>query len=889
MRIRFVVAVAVASGVLLGAGTGSVSVAAPAAVVPAAGATAGEAELDQARRTGSPVVVQSQTTPTQLVTANPSGTFTAELTPGPVRVRGTDGVWRGVDPTLVRGADGVIAPRLTVTPMRLSGGGSQDLVQITDAGATLGLGWPHPLPAPVLSGSSATYPEVFPGADLVVRVGAEGFATYVVVKNRAAASDPRVRKIQYALRGSGLSTSAPDGDTLRVTDGTGRLRFEAGHAFMWDSRGSKPVPGASSEAATRRAADDRQSTARLAVSGEVLSVTPDVSLLDDPATVFPVVIDPAIQADREHTYWVSVTSAGTEYINSATEMARVGREWGGSFVARSFYRFSTSTFVGKSIKKATFSHKLIHSPNNDCNLATYGPGVRVFSSGAISSGTVWPGPALVAYSPTINAKAHGYSSYCSGYDRLDWDVKSIVDAAGSTLTLGMRSSDENDNQGWRKFDNDTTLNYPLLAVEYNSLPNTAGAPSLVGVTGSAAAGWWTTDSTPTFRSVVSDPDGTAGGQLTGLFNLIGGPDMQHSGSSVNSGGTSEWTVPATTPLVENVLYTAKVKAKDYVDLSAAWSPSLQFRVDLTNPTVPTVDPIGTVPLGSPVTFQASSTSTDVVAFCYGVKVDTTPTCESTTTSTSPTPITAAAPVSTAGPAWVSVVAKDAAGRVSTPVKVWFDVTAVVPNHRWRLDSSGTDSIGSLSLTPAGGAGYVTGATGAAPDAALSLNGSTQFAAGAGPAVATDTSFAVAAWVNNTSTTPATTTAAAVSQLGAQEAGFELGLVDGTPSFTVKTIDGTPGTFTVQSPNGPPDWANGWVHLAGSYSSVSDTISLFVDGELVADVQVTGDVFPAAGPVVVGRSQSAGSPGRFWPGAVDDVYTFPGVIDDNTVRQARRGE
>ena len=79
-----------------------------------------------------------------------------------------------------------------------------------------------------------------------------------------------------------------------------------------------------------------------------------------------------------------------------------------------------------------------------------------------------------------------------------------------------------------------------------------------------------------------------------------------------------------------------------------------------------------------------------------------------------------------------------------------------------------------------------------------------------------------------------------------------------------------------------------MHLAGSYSSVSDTISLFVDGDLVETVSVTGDVFAASGPVVVGRSQAAGSPGRFWTGAVDDVLTFPGVVDETKVRQFKDG-
>lgn len=57
--------------------------------------------MQQAQLTGSSVLVASETTESRLVRANPWGTFTAEVTPGPVRVRGRDGTWRDIDTNLV--------------------------------------------------------------------------------------------------------------------------------------------------------------------------------------------------------------------------------------------------------------------------------------------------------------------------------------------------------------------------------------------------------------------------------------------------------------------------------------------------------------------------------------------------------------------------------------------------------------------------------------------------------------------------------------------------------------------------------------------------------------------------------------------------------------------
>lgn len=852
--------------------------------------------MQQAQLTGSSVLVASETTESRLVRANPWGTFTAEVTPGPVRVRGRDGTWRDIDTNLVAAQDGGLVPRLTASPMRLSAGGDRTLAQITDGAASLALTWPTVLPQPTISGSSATYANVLPGVDVVVRVGAEDFATFVVVKTRQAARDPRIREIRYGLVESGVTTSTTNGEQLLVKDTSGNTLFEAGQALMWDSRGRSST-GIASEAAARGNGEGRLAKARMSVSSGQLIVTPDLSVLDDPDAVFPVVIDPAIKRYREHTYWTSVANNGFEWINSSTEMARVGYNgWESpTFVARSFYRLDTSSFVGKLIKKATFSHKLIHSPNNDCNASTFGAGVRVYSTkSGISSSTVWPGPDLSAYSPTINARAHGTSTLCSGYDRLDWDVKSIVDAAGSTLTLGMRSADEGDRNGWRKFDNDSTLNYPLLSVEYNTRPSTPGRPTLDGATGTGPSGYFTSDSTPTLRATVSDSDGTEGGQLTGLFEIYYNGSTKVTsgvGTAVNSGGTSVWTVPAGV-LSQNVLYTVRVWGQDYADKSATWSDYIQFKGDWTPPAVPSVSDPDDAFVGGTTTAVISGPA-DAKQFCIGLNTDAVgSSCQSTSTPT--VPITYTTPTLTkAGPNWITVATKDQAGLLSSLVKKYFEVKPTLPNHRWPLNNSGADAVGSVTLTPVSGTPYGDGNTfyQGDPDGDLLFNGTSQYATGSGPAVITGggASFSVAAWVRYSPTSHIAP--AAVSQLGTQAAAFYLGARNGRPALVVKTSDSSAGTNVIQHPdtandpfsNAAINGDDGWVHLTGVYSGADKVAHLYVNGELWASAPVAGTVFNATGPVMVGRAQYNGAPADFWAGDVDDVQTFPGVVDEASLR------
>ena len=146
------------------------------AVVAAAGAqSAGVARpLDSARAlaraasSGHAIPVPGATTATQTLTANPDGTLTLHQSIAPVRKR-VGGVWEALDATLKRESDGSVSPATTTSALTLSGGGRGPLATMSTLGTSLSVWLPVPLPAPVLSGRTATYRNVLPGVDVQVR------------------------------------------------------------------------------------------------------------------------------------------------------------------------------------------------------------------------------------------------------------------------------------------------------------------------------------------------------------------------------------------------------------------------------------------------------------------------------------------------------------------------------------------------------------------------------------------------------------------------------------------------------------------------------------------------------------------------------------------------
>jgi len=180
------------------------------------------------------VEVAADRTETTQVFADPAGTLTAQIAAVAQRVVDPSGKWVKTDPTLRSDGDGRFVAAATVLGLSFSGGGDGPAVTISKGRARLGLTWPGRLPAPTVSGASVTYPEVYPGVDLVFTAQVEGFAETLVVKNAAAAANPALAAVRFATTTAGLKLRQDANGALTAVDGTGATLFGSGTPAMWD-------------------------------------------------------------------------------------------------------------------------------------------------------------------------------------------------------------------------------------------------------------------------------------------------------------------------------------------------------------------------------------------------------------------------------------------------------------------------------------------------------------------------------------------------------------------------------------------------------------------------------------------------------------------------------
>lgn len=212
---------------------------------------------------------------------------------------------------------------------------------------------------------------------------------------------------------------------------------------------------------------------------------------------------------------------------------------------------------------------------------------------------------------------------------------------------------------------------------------------------------------------------------------------------------------------------------------------------------------------------------------------------------------------------------------------------------WALDeTAGTVAVDSSgagrNATLVGGTTWdVDGSRGGA----LNLDGTSGYAATAGPVLRTDGSFTVSAWVRvgaADSVTLPTRNLTAVGQDGTNSSPFYLGyrrftdngVTSGYWSFSAVSADATSG-YTWRHARSDPIHApapGAWSHLAGVYDAPLHELRLYVGGELVA--RTTGvTTWQANGALTIGAARWSGTPRDLWEGALDDVRAYAGTLTD----------
>ncbi|WP_431996505.1 DNRLRE domain-containing protein [Streptomyces fungicidicus] len=814
------------------------------------------AAVSRAQKTGELVEVTASRTARSTTWARPDGLMVKNLHSSPIRAK-VGGEWKDIDYDLHRTEDGW-EPKATNARMVFSAGsGSQaregrrasrstvrrvsllngieaasdetasPLVTLTVDGHDIQLTWPGTVPVPVIDGSRALYPEIFPGADLVLTADDEGFAQLLVLKNRQAAADPRARQLSYGITSPDL--------TFRLDPVTGVLSAENAYAqeiavsptpLMWDNSGAPavtdggvgataqpttsespgpsesvtdspsdspsptqelietdeqadtnpetlpaasdgpepslsesplpsvpaeptPVPSPTGPAATLGLAgldgpspDSRGELVEAELSGANWVLTPDVSFLDDPATTYPVFVDPSV---KKHTQnWTTAYSRhpnatfynGKGFNKGGTHEARVGFEsdtWGTS---RSYFNISFDKDL-KGTKITSAKLRMLETYSWSCSARS----MSVHLTGAVNGHTNWKNAPKLTDGNKFATKsfAHGYKSGCR--DAFEtFDVKKAAqkraDQGKDVITFGLRARDEDSQYAWKKFQANGD-HAPVLELVYNRKPTIDSKSLDLGPDAKCT----TTEpyvrmgsGSLTFTARGSDKDKNLDYLdfdlwATGKWDTTG--DLLGSTGKVSVGGDKDTALRttsgfSTSKLTNGTLYSWRVRAVDDANSTSAYSPAktpCRFVLDTAAPKPPKVSSTdfpnadgsengfgndaedanwSTKRFGTPGSFTVRALNTDVVRYEYGFNsanypfyVDRTP---GTATSVSATLSNAKPP--TAGPNVLYVRVVDGAGNVSQPTKYFFYVTP-----RDQADTAGDftgDKLPDLMVVTEGG-------------------------------------------------------------------------------------------------------------------------------------------------------------------------------------------
>ncbi|WP_150244125.1 LamG-like jellyroll fold domain-containing protein [Nocardiopsis quinghaiensis] len=250
--------------------------------------------------------------------------------------------------------------------------------------------------------------------------------------------------------------------------------------------------------------------------------------------------------------------------------------------------------------------------------------------------------------------------------------------------------------------------------------------------------------------------------------------------------------------------------------------------------------------------------------------------------------------------WNRLVLDETVSESETASEVWrLANRPIAAEGRWRLDewdgtavADATDHGLDATLHGDPLTAWNTAENGVTASPGVRLNGADEYVEAPGPALRTDRSFGVSAWVRLDETGEGVNTSA-TSQAGEFQSGFHLGYQGSRGAWVFKMAphDDAP-------TSGSDGWTYAysstaarlgeWVHLTGVYDHTTGELVLYVNGFEESRVAVD-HAWHADGPFRIGSAQHGGSNAYHWTGDIDDVHAYQGVLNDLGIRQVRDGE
>jgi RHS repeat-associated protein len=355
----------------------------------------------------------------------------------------------------------------------LSGGGGTVLATLRTGGYWMSLTWPSALPAPAVSGASATYRNVFPGVDLVVSADtAGGLAETLVVRDKSAAADPQLADLTLGVSASaGLSQrTTADGSVAMVT-ARGTAVFSSPPPVAWDSAAAgAAVSGPGKGAAVVAGADYQAGSVRLRIPA---------GLLSGPPSSFPVYMDPNYS---ETSAWEGYGEIQANYPTAAelddTFDGNVSVGYDGGGIDRGDYVFGlppAADTAAVTIASATMTGTVVKTYSNSSVSHT----INASSVTQYSSTSTWDNPPTLIAGPSAQTFT---TTSTAPNQNVSWNVASWLQSAYNSsafqMSVQLQNSDETDSGPFVEFGPNPTLTFtysqPAPSVPVGTGPVSSG-------------------------------------------------------------------------------------------------------------------------------------------------------------------------------------------------------------------------------------------------------------------------------------------------------------------------------------------------------------------------------------------------------------------------------
>ncbi len=217
------------------------------------------------------------------------GSTQEDLSAIPVHYRDAKGVWQDINPTVGPVShDGFTSGAVNNSFRTYFSSNSSSLVRLEQGSGFVELGLVGATtPAPVVSGSTVTYHNAYPGTDILYQTGPEGVKESIVLTKAPAAG----ASFEFTLKVSGLTAKQlPDGAIAFYGSESANPVFVIPAPYMTDSTSDANSPYGkvySPKVAQSMSFDPASGTLRLIVK-------PDASWLANTQRHYPVTIDPTI-------------------------------------------------------------------------------------------------------------------------------------------------------------------------------------------------------------------------------------------------------------------------------------------------------------------------------------------------------------------------------------------------------------------------------------------------------------------------------------------------------------------------------------------------------------------------------------------------------------------